>query len=433
MEFNEKNVTEFMNATAARLDDYDKKFRELTTLEPLLDFLSKNFDFLKITVVTLDNRLAMLKTSVKSGLPAMIQQHSQQATTNLAQEVTRLTQEALQPQLDGLRDLVDQFRRDTSALYATKQDVELARISPAGPSSSGSATKTKTPLPEAFSGKKEDWKVFANHILLYLMSNEDAYPLDSDKVKFTCQLLGKGAAFKYMMEHLKKLKGPVALRPALVTNFELFMATMQKNFGVQNANAVAEAQLLQLRQTGPAIDYTNKFVELTTDLGWNDPPLIAHYRRGLKDEVIKAMDALPQVPTDFTEYTEKAMYFDNQQWSTHLDLQSRPTPPHTLRPPSNIKTPLRTAPPTTPRPPSTPAFPPSVPDSTSSSAMDLSTATRHITPEEKQQRFDNKLCLYCGGSGHLIGKCPNNRKTLAGIDVIEASSDFGHVSFSLNE
>ncbi|KAG0041114.1 hypothetical protein BGZ83_002330 [Gryganskiella cystojenkinii] len=159
-----------------------------------------------------------------------------------------------------------------------------------------------------FSGKKEDWKVFASHINLYLLSNEEAYPLDSDKIKFTVQLLGNGPAFKHMMDHIQKLKGPVALRPAL-------------NFGVQNANAVSEALILQLRQKGSAINYTNKFQELIADLSWNDPPLIAHYR-GLKDEVIMAMGAPTPVPTTFIEYAEIAMYFDNQQWSTHLDLQN---------------------------------------------------------------------------------------------------------------
>ena len=34
-----------------------------------------------------------------------------------------------------------------------------------------------------------------------------------------------------------------------------------------------------------------------------------------------------------------------------------------------------------------------------------------LTPEEKQRRFEEKLCLYCGEPGHRVDGCSKKRKT----------------------
>ncbi|KAF9914460.1 hypothetical protein FBU30_002546, partial [Linnemannia zychae] len=100
------------------------------------------------------------------------------------------------------------------------------------------------------------------------------------------------------MPFVKKLKEPAAYHPAIVTNFETFLSTMKDTFGIQNANVVAETQLYHLQQKGSAIDYTTKFQEIASELAWNDAALISQYRRGLKVEVVKAMDLLSDVPTN---------------------------------------------------------------------------------------------------------------------------------------
>ena len=33
-----------------------------------------------------------------------------------------------------------------------------------------------------------------------------------------------------------------------------------------------------------------------------------------------------------------------------------------------------------------------------------------LTQEEKQHRFNNKLCLYCGEAGHIVRSCPKKEK-----------------------
>jgi hypothetical protein len=31
-----------------------------------------------------------------------------------------------------------------------------------------------------------------------------------------------------------------------------------------------------------------------------------------------------------------------------------------------------------------------------------------LTPQERQRRFDNNLCLFCGGIGHTVNSCPKS-------------------------
>ena len=48
--------------------------------------------------------------------------------------------------------------------------------------------------------------------------------------------------------------------------------------------------------------------------------------------------------------------------------------------------------------------------------MDLSANRRKLTPEERNRRITEGLCLYCGGAGHIAGVCPNK-----GMQRLQAS------------
>jgi hypothetical protein len=414
---------ERLGVLETKVAEIDTVVAGLRTIEPILQVFVENIDFFKALVSSLDSRLRAIEVTSFDGTPARLK--NLEAAINLLDrptlvaEVTASARSTLHEDVTNLQRTIDDFRRDTTALYATKAELDTARPT------STSTTKGKMALPEVFSGKREDWKVFASHLTLYFTAHKDAYPLDSDKITFAVSRLGNGSAFKYMSEFIPKLEGPVALRPPIVTNFDLFMKTMKETFGVQNANVVSETQLLQLRQKGSAVDYTNKFLELSSDLsGWTDAPLITHYRRGLKPEVIKAIDGLQVIPTTFSTFTEKAIEIDSRQFATFLELQNRlpasnPTRSSTMNRtvtpvsrPAGASTVTSTAPP--------------------SMAMDLSTA-RHLSPEEKKRRLDNNLCLYCGEPGHRIAQCTANKKSLASAEIVESSSSSDDVSFSLEK
>jgi hypothetical protein len=424
MSISEQEMVAFMATTNERFRTMEEKFQPLIILEPSLEFLHANLEFFRNLFNSLETRLRALEVMTLESAPARLKSLETTVSTfdrsSLVTEVTGMTYNSLREDIISIQKTMDDFRRDATALYATKSELEVSR--PTTTTISSPSTKGKMALPEVFSGKREDWKVFASHLTLYLSAHKDSYPLDSDKITFAVSRLGNGSAFKYMMEFIPKLDGPVALRPPVVTNFELFLKTMKDTFGVQNANVVSEAQLLQLRQKGSAVDYTNKFLELSSDLsGWTDAPLITHYRHGLKPEVVKAIDGLQVVPATFSEFTQKAIELDSKQYATYLELQNRsPASTPSRLPATNL---IR-------RPTSTPTvFPSPVPTPAPSMAMDLS-QVRHITPEEKKRRLEKGLCLYCGEGNHLVKVCPN-KKTLASTELAETSPDFEFVDFTL--
>jgi hypothetical protein len=400
----DQELLAFMASAETRLQTQEQSLNDLVTavdglrqIEPVLRVFIDNIDFFKAIISGLEPRLSTME-GVLEGLDF--------------NDATNTLHGSLQDGLQAFRLELNAFRIDVNTQIATARANRTTTI-PAAP-------KGKMALPAPFSGKRDDWKVFSDHLTLYLTANNTAYPSDSDKIVFAVSRLGEGSAFKYMMQFIPKLTDPVALRPAIITSFEQFLSTMKDTFGVQNANIVAESQLLQLQQKGSAVDYVNKFQELSSDLGWNDSALIAHFRRGLKIEVVKAIDMLETTPTTFPAFVQKAIDLDTKQYATFLELKNRS--PFTSATRTTTTKTLPTFPrPAAARPPPTPAIP-----AEPSMAMDLS-QVRHLSPEEKKRRQDQGLCLYCGQGDHFAKLCPN-KKTLASADVAYTSD---HVRFSL--
>ena len=45
-----------------------------------------------------------------------------------------------------------------------------------------------------------------------------------------------------------------------------------------------------------------------------------------------------------------------------------------------------------------------------------------LTPEEKKRRWENHLCLFCGGAGHTVETCPK-KAAAAKARAAEVTSD----------
>ena len=56
--------------------------------------------------------------------------------------------------------------------------------------------------------------------------------------------------------------------------------------------------------------------------------------------------------------------------------------------------------------------------------MEIDTTRRRgpLSEEEKQRRRANRLCLYCGGPGHIVVNCPHRPKRE--VNQIVASSNY---------
>jgi hypothetical protein len=414
-----------------RLEIVGAKNESFKKIESSLVFLHENLDFFKVIIPTLNSRLSMVEHSVTIGLPAQISQQILPDRAEVISQVSAMTQSALREELKALQQTIDDFRRDATATWATKSDLEIAKLESAGTTTMPTPSKSKVPAPTAFSGKREDWKTFSSHLSLFFTANTTQYPSDTDKILFAISRLGDGSAFKFMEQYIPDFKKPAATRPMIISSYDTFVDTLSENFGIQNAHVVAEAQLRSLKQKGSAMDYTNKFLELASETSWNDAAKISQYRLGLKDAIQDVL-ALTDEPTDFSTFTSKAINIDKRQYARYVEKQTSQNSPRSN--PSSTSSAYRThqAPPvtTSARPTNTSTVVSTAP-SAPSMAMDLSQA-RHLSAEEKKRRQDNGLCLYCGDNDHFAKKCPN-KKTLASADVVQNSFVSDSVAFTLGK
>lgn len=418
-----------MSTPETRLTDLESRVAQMNTLvsvlqqiEPSLIFLHNNLEFFKDMVANLKNKIATLEDQAHEKLPAQIAQHTALNKSEVVQQAAAAVKEALNPDIEQMRQSIDTFRRDvTTANLATKADVENLRMTSGTSSTHGYSSKPRVPPPSEFTGKRENWKTFSSHLSLFFTANAAQYPSDTEKILFAISRLGDGSAFKYMEQYIPDFQKPPEARPLVISNYNTFVTVMSENFGILNAHVVAEAQLRSLKQKGSAMDYTNKFLELATETDWNDAAKISQYRLGLKDAV-QDMLALADEPKDFASFTTKAISIDKRQYARSVEKQNNQSTSRSVPSPARVAlSTYRSSSPAAVATP-TPIGPPSM-------AMDLSHA-RHITPEEKKRRQEKGLCLYCGAGDHFAKVCPN-KKSLASTQIAETSFAFESVDFTL--
>jgi len=409
-----------------RLSSLENNMGQLLLIEPSLKILHSNIVFFEGLTQHLNSRLSVIENTILQGLPAQIEQAQHRTKSEIVQDAIKQAQEAVRAELDGLRKTMDDFRRDASAQWATKTDLQTAQLSAGTATVVNASSKPKVFLPDAFSGKREEWKSFLSHMTVFFTGNTGQYPTDTDKILFAISRLGKEtSAFKYMEHYIPDFNKAPADRPSIICDWKVFLKTMTENFGAQNARVVAEAQLRALKQKGSAMDYTNRFQELAAETDWNDSAKISQYRVGLK-EAVQDMLSLIDQPTDFAIFTAHAIRIDKLQYARAMEKQ------HGQRSmSSSSSSATRTSPATvSTRSANPPTFAPAAP-SAPSMAMDLS-QVRHISPEEKKRRLENGLCLYCSADDHFAKKCPN-KKTLASTEVVQNSSTPDSVVFTLGK
>ncbi|KAI8595739.1 hypothetical protein EDD21DRAFT_28350, partial [Dissophora ornata] len=216
---------EALNALGSRVTAIETA---LQGIESALKFLHDNADALKSLVdASIGSRLSNLENQAATAAnPAEV---AKRATANAIATI--------QPEITALRTTIDNFRRDATATWATKSELNVRLANQAAPA----FERSKYPVPDVFSGKREDWKTFSNHLTLYFKAQDVQYRTASGKILFAISRLGNGPAFKYMQTYISKFDKPAAEQPQIISNYEIFLKTMADNFGVQNAHLVAEA------------------------------------------------------------------------------------------------------------------------------------------------------------------------------------------------
>ena len=288
-------------------------------------------------------------------------------------------QEAVTNQVNHLADQVHralaQLEAGSSTRSPTMPSPSVASAGAAADHIPSSGTSLRLASPEKFSGDSGDCRPFLVQCELHFTHNPSAFISDQARVAFMLShLTGRAAAWATAEW---SSNSPVS------QSVNMFSETLRHVFDHSSPAREASRVLMQIKQ-GPrrVADYAIQFRTLAADSGWNTPALIDAFMNGLKDSIKDQLAPL-ELPTDLNSIIAMSTRVDirlNERNSERLRTSVRPSAPQ--RPWIN-NTPLTTS---------------------SEEPMQLGGA--RITAEERQRRFREGCCFYCGQHGHAASSCP---------------------------
>ena len=254
-----------------------------------------------------------------------------------------------------------------------------------------STKEPKISLPSKFDGTRSQFRGFLNQVRLVFQMHPTRYPTDSARVGLVETLL-TGTTLAWFAPLLEK-KCPI------LDNFDEFVKEFQACFGDTDSMRTTINKIRRLRQGDrPASAYAADFRLLACDIPWDEEALMDQFRQGLRNDVKDLLLTFHEDPKSLTEAISRAVRCDNRLFERRSERQqwSRPRSEQTYASVTSLPTSK-----TMQVPISTPISGPT--------PMEIDSTRRRgpLTETEKQRRRANRLCLYCGGLGHIAINCPH--------------------------
>jgi retrotransposon gag protein len=284
-----------------------------------------------------------------------------------------------------------------------------------------SGKRAKAKEPDIFDGS--DPKKLNNFILLcelYFRTNPSAYEDDTMRVTFAVSHL-RGTALDYFEPALLE----VTTRPDWFEDWEAFVTTLRDQFGPVDPTGEAENSLdhLKMQDNHHILKYNVDFNRLAIRTGWDDSVLRHRYYSGLAERIKDVMGQQGKPPT-LQKMKTLAHAIDSRYWERQREksrsgkgksddgdksdkknkdkADDKKTPPsagssgnNNSNNNSGNKNKNKSG-----KPPST-----SGASSSSNPLADKLGKDGKLTQQERQRRFDNHLCMFCGGVGHTAANC----------------------------
>lgn len=267
--------------------------------------------------------------------------------------------------------------------------------------------------PDFFHGDRRKTRTFLMQLHLIFAVQPLRYSTDAAKVaKAMSHLRGPAAGWA----------APIIEKGSpLCHDYKAFSAALLTAFGDADRTEEAIRSLERLQQTGSASAYSTEFNRLSQETGFNQPPLIKQYLRGLKDPLRQALAAHSPFPSSLSDLISLAVDIDERMRDFELDRRTRRpghTPGHLEKVFINNTNNLRRNSRPTPHFHHLPNNAPSRPINPSSRPVDpmqVDTQRRGpLTDAEKRRRKELNLCLYCGSSQHQLSSCPLANRSSGG-------------------
>ena len=275
------------------------------------------------------------------------------------------------------------------------EDTRAARNAGAAPRS----LFARIPDPPLFSGKdRKALRPFVMQLRLKIAEDAERMPTEQSRLRYAFSRL-EGIALAQVLPHVQDTHINLA-------NVAAVIQLLEEAFGDPDRVATAFRELAALRQKDREFSlYLADFQRIAADLTLGEQSKIEHLRSGLSNELKDTLTGVLEVPEDYAGFVRACQKLDNKLCARRREKRGEDhRPPRT----ANMSTPP-------PTPTQTPATAPAHATASNSgyygpAPMDLSAVRYRLTADEKRKRFDQGLCMYCGGSGHFASNCPNKAK-----------------------
>ena len=325
------------------------------------------------------------------------------------------------PTSDPQRDLAQ-------AMLLLAQTLRFTQANSAAPSGTPSSSSERHNVrePDQFDGSDPTkLRSFFTQLELVFKARPRTFDTDEKKVTYAISYL-KGMALAWFEPYL--LERESGNPPEFLYSYEVFQEELRVNFGPYDVTGQAEHDLENLRMADNQriAKYITQFNRLATQVLWGKAALRYQFYKGLP---ARLKDRISEVgkPESLEELRNLAQSLDHRYWERKAEQARESSGSHkssgtSAKPASESKS-------ATPSKSSSPAgnsssAPTSAPRNSSSTSKTPAKQTSKpyadklgkdgkLTQEERQRRFANNLCLFCGGAGHVSAVCPKKSATPA--------------------
>jgi hypothetical protein len=318
----------------------------------------------------------------------------------------------------------DQVLAQLAAAIAT-----LAQATAVARQPSDHQRRTKIREPDQFDGSDpRKLRTFLVQCELNFQDRPRSFDTDRAKVLYAQSFL-KGTVLDWFEPDLLNGQG---FRPRWVDNYEAFVFELESNFGPYDPEGEAEDRLdeLTMGENQRITKYLVEFNRYASQVrGYGMGALRRRFYKGLPDRLKDEISRVGK-PRTLHDMRSLAQEMDARYWDRKAEQGRRPKPPAPTH--SSSSTPSTFSKPAgKSKPASTPSFssaPPSSdnvrPKGKNVSRPDLTSKLGKdgkLTKEERQRRFENKLCLFCGHPGHVAKECPKSSSRAAKARAAKAA------------
>jgi Retrotransposon gag protein len=261
------------------------------------------------------------------------------------------------------------------------------------PRVNGSSVKLRDP--RLFSGKHEEVVPFLSEVQRIIEFHPSSFPDDHRKVLFVALYLKDGIPVEWF-NHLETTQSP------LLFNWIAFLDEFRKKFADPRLSSSADQRLDKLKQTGSAHSYLTRFVEISSHLDMTEQTKINRFMRGLKPAIKDNLVSIVDRPNTLLGWENIIIQVDANLHQRDIERkdESRSTKSNGNQTSKSLPSSSTSA------VPSTSATSDVVPMEVDA----VRVARGKLTQEERDHRFKNNLCLYCGKPGHLVDACFARKK-----------------------